>query len=72
MLTVQEAMTESSLIFKKLVEKRPKNKDWYVRGTYTKYNLDFSNDVMHLYDLGFDQISVEPVMADPSEPYGYH
>ena len=55
--------------FKKLVEKRPKNKDWYVRGTYTKYNLDFSNDVMHLYDLGFDQISVEPVMADPSEPY---
>ena len=55
--------------FKKLVEKRPKNKDWYVRGTYTKYNLDFSNDIMHLYDLGFDQISVEPVMADPSEPY---
>lgn len=55
--------------FKKLVDKRPKNKDWYVRGTYTKYNLDFSNDVMHLYDLGFDQISVEPVMADPSEPY---
>ena len=53
--------------FKKLVEKRPKNKDWYVRGTYTKYNLDFSNDVMHLYDLGFDQISVEPVMADPSD-----
>ena len=49
--------------FKKLVEKRPKNKDWYVRGTYTKYNLDFSNDIMHLYDLGFDQISVEIVPA---------
>ena len=55
--------------FKKLVEKRPKNKDWYVRGTYTKYNLDFSNDVMHLYDLGFDQISVEPVVSLPDEPY---
>ena len=55
--------------FKKLVEKRGSDKDWYVRGTYTKYNLDFSNDVMHLYDLGFDQISVEPVMADPSMPY---
>ena len=55
--------------FKKLVEKRSKDKDYYVRGTYTKYNLDFSNDVMHLYDLGFDEISVEPVMADPAEPY---
>lgn len=55
--------------FKKLVEKRGKYKDWYVRGTYTKYNLDFSNDVMHLYDLGFEQISVEPVMADPQMPY---
>ena len=55
--------------FKKLVDARGNDKDWYVRGTYTKYNLDFSNDVMHLYDLGFDQISVEPVMADPEMPY---
>lgn len=54
--------------FKKLVEKRG-DKEYYVRGTYTKYNLDFSNDVMHLYELGFDQISVEPVMADPEMPY---
>lgn len=45
------------------------DKEYYVRGTYTKNNLDFSNDVMHLYELGFDQISVEPVMADPKEPY---
>ncbi|MBQ8120713.1 MAG: thioether cross-link-forming SCIFF peptide maturase, partial [Ruminococcus sp.] len=55
--------------FKKVVESRGKDKDWYVRGTYTKYNLDFSNDVMHLFEQGFDQISVEPVMADPSMPY---
>jgi uncharacterized protein len=55
--------------FKKLVNARGKDKDWYVRGTYTKYNLDFSNDVMHLYEQGFDQISVEPVMADPEMPY---
>ncbi|MGN1114253.1 MAG: thioether cross-link-forming SCIFF peptide maturase [Oscillospiraceae bacterium] len=55
--------------FKKLIDKRPEDKDWYIRGTYTKYNLDFSNDVEHIYDLGFDQISVEPVMADPEEPY---
>lgn len=55
--------------FKRLVDKRGNDKDWYVRGTYTKYNLDFSEDVMHLYNLGFEQISVEPVMADPKEPY---
>lgn len=54
--------------FKKLVERRG-DKEYYVRGTYTKYNLDFSDDVMHLYELGFDQISVEPVMADPEEDY---
>lgn len=54
--------------FKKLVEKRG-DKEYYVRGTYTKYNLDFSDDVLHLYELGFDQISVEPVMADPKMPY---
>ena len=55
--------------FKRLVDKRPKDRDWYVRGTYTKYNLDFSEDVTHLYDLGFDQISVEPVIADATEDY---
>ena len=38
----------------------------HVRGTYTKYNLTSPNDVSHLYDLGFDQISIEPVMADPA------
>lgn len=54
--------------YKNLVSKRG-DKDYYVRGTYTKYNLDFSNDVIHLYDLGFDQVSVEPVMADENMPY---
>jgi uncharacterized protein len=42
-------------------------KDYYVRGTYTRYNLDFSKDVMHLADLGFTQISVEPVVAPETE-----
>lgn len=55
--------------YKRLVSKRPKDKDWYVRGTYTKYNLDFTDDVLHLYNEGFDQISVEPVMADPQCDY---
>ncbi|MBR1628286.1 MAG: thioether cross-link-forming SCIFF peptide maturase [Lachnospiraceae bacterium] len=42
---------------------------YYVRGTYTRENLDFSKDVLHLFDLGFDQISVEPVVAPQSEVY---
>ena len=40
---------------------------WYVRGTYTANNMDFSNDVLHLADLGFDRLSVEPVVT-PFEP----
>lgn len=58
--------------FQKLVEKRLKgeNKEYYARGTFTKNNLDFAQDVYHIADdLGFDQLSVEPVIADPSEPY---
>lgn len=54
--------------FKKLVERRG-DKEYYVRGTFTKYNLDFANDVEHLYQEGFDQISVEPVIADHKIPY---
>lgn len=54
--------------YKKLVEKRG-DKEYYVRGTYTSHNLDFSEDVMHLYEAGFDQISVEPVMEDDSVEY---
>ncbi len=43
--------------------------DYYVRGTFTGYNLDFTKDVMHLYDLGFDQISVEPAVTEQTLPY---
>ncbi|MDE7093697.1 MAG: thioether cross-link-forming SCIFF peptide maturase [Oscillospiraceae bacterium] len=55
--------------FKKLVAQRDKNLDYYVRGTFTKYNLDFSDDVFSLYQAGFDQISVEPVVADKKYDY---
>lgn len=58
--------------FQHLVEKRMNNDEfdqYYVRGTFTKYNKDFANDVLHLNDLGFDQISVEPVVAEPTTPY---
>lgn len=54
--------------FKKLISKR-NEKNYYVRGTFTKNNLDFANDVLHLADLGFKQISVEPVVLDPDLPY---
>ena len=50
--------------YQKLVEARG-DKEYYVCGTFTKYNLDFADDVMHLNELGFDQISVEPVVTDP-------
>lgn len=55
--------------FQRLVEKRGKDKDYYVRATFTKYNLDFAEDVLALSELGFDQLSAEPVAADPQAPY---
>jgi len=54
--------------FKKVAESR-NQKDYYVRGTFTRNNLDFSKDIEHLADLGFKQISVEPVVADEKESY---
>ena len=42
---------------------------YYVRGTFTHYNLDFASDVLHYADLGFTQLSMEPVVAPPSESY---
>lgn len=54
--------------YKKLVDKRGHDQ-YYVRGTFTHKNLDFADDVFHLNDLGFDQISVEPVVTDPNEDY---
>jgi uncharacterized protein len=54
--------------FKKLVQKRG-GKDYYIRGTFTKHNLDFSKDVLAIYDEGFTQISVEPVIASADKSY---
>ena len=42
---------------------------YYVRGTFTHHNLDFAKDVLHLADLGFKQISVEPVVAPDDADY---
>lgn len=54
--------------YQKLVATRG-DKDYYVRGTFTKHNLDFTNDVLHMADLGFDQISIEPVVSDMKLDY---
>ena len=54
--------------FKKMAELRNQT-NYYVRGTFTHHNLDFSNDVLHLADLGFKQISAEPVVAADEEAY---
>ena len=54
--------------FKKVAESRNQT-NYYVRGTFTRNNLDFSEDVLHLADLGFEQISVEPVVAADTESY---
>lgn len=43
--------------------------EYYVRGTYTKYNLDFTKDVLDIVDKGFPAVSMEPVVGDLSEPY---
>ena len=45
------------------------HKNYYVRGTYTRHNLDFTEDVKHLVEMGFQQISMEPVVADESKEY---
>lgn len=54
--------------FQKLADSRNQER-YYVRGTFTKYNKDFSKDVLHLADLGFRQISVEPVVGTQDEEY---
>ncbi|MBR3173016.1 MAG: thioether cross-link-forming SCIFF peptide maturase [Eubacterium sp.] len=54
--------------FKKLAESRDQN-NYYIRGTFTRENLDFSEDVKHFADLGFKQISIEPVVGPEEDPY---
>ncbi|NCB30774.1 MAG: thioether cross-link-forming SCIFF peptide maturase, partial [Clostridia bacterium] len=53
---------------KKLVERRG-DKEYYIRGTFTAKNLDFTQDVKHLRNLGFEQLSMEPVVLPDESPY---
>jgi len=53
---------------KKLIDARG-GKDYYIRGTFTRENADFVNDILHIADLGFRELSMEPVVAKPGSPY---
>lgn len=54
--------------FQKMAESRNQD-NYYVRGTFTAFNKDFAEDVIHLADMGFKQTSVEPVVAPETEDY---
>lgn len=64
--------------FRALVDSRTeegaerRSKEYYMRGTYTAYNKDFSRDVLAMADLGFRETSIEPVVSDPDVPYALH
>ena len=53
--------------FQKLVESRG-GRDYYMRGTFTHANPDFTKDVFHMADLGFTELSMEPVVCAASDP----
>ena len=44
-------------------------KEYYIRGTFTHLNPDFMKDIEVMLELGFDRLSMEPVVCDPSSPY---
>ena len=54
--------------FKRFAQAR-NQQNYYMRGTYTHYNTDFSKDILHMADLGFKELSIEPVVCDKSESY---
>lgn len=54
--------------FQKLAESRNQT-NYYVRGTFTHDNLDFAEDAIHFADLGFEQMSIEPVVGNDDEKY---
>ncbi len=45
------------------------DKSYYIRGTFTHNNVDFTNDIFHMADLGFTELSMEPVVCAPGDPY---
>ena len=54
--------------FQEFVRQRG-GRGYYMRGTYTRHNLDFTNDIFHMADdLGFTELSMEPVVSSPDDP----
>lgn len=53
--------------FQELVKSRG-GKNYYMRGTFTHANPDFTKDIFHMSDLGFTELSMEPVVASPDDP----
>ena len=53
--------------FQKLVEAR-EGKNYYMRGTFTHANPDFLKDIQQMLDLGFTELSMEPVVCAPGDP----
>ena len=47
--------------------KRREGKNYYMRGTFTHNNIDFTNDIFHMADLGFTELSMEPVVCSPDD-----
>lgn len=47
--------------------KRRGGKNYYMRGTFTHNNIDFTNDIFHMADLGFTELSMEPVVCAPTD-----
>ena len=54
--------------FQHFIEKRG-DRGYYMRGTFTHHNVDFTNDLFHMLDLGFTELSMEPVVCPPDDPY---
>ncbi len=54
--------------FRELVNKRG-GKGYYIRGTYTHRNVDFTNDILHMAEQGFKELSMEPVVSKEGDPY---
>lgn len=54
--------------FQEFVRRRG-DRDYYVRGTFTHHNVDFTSDILHMAELGFDKLSMEPVVCAPGDPY---
>ena len=54
--------------FQRFVQQRG-DRDYYIRGTFTHENTDFTNDIFHMADLGFTELSMEPVVSPPGEPW---